>query len=66
MQSLPAMDFVDAALPGTIATLFAAFAAVVVVFLAAVWFGLHVVAPKIKRALDRAETEEEQPGDRPD
>jgi hypothetical protein len=42
------------------------FAGAVVVFLAAVWFGLHVVAPRVRRALDRAEIEEEQPGDRPD
>ena len=39
--------------------------AAVVLSIAAVWFGLHVVAPKIRRALDRAETEEEQPIDRP-
>ncbi len=63
MRSLPAMDVVDAAVLGTIATLFVVFAGAVVVFLAAVWFGLHVVAPRIRRALDRAETEEEHPGD---
>jgi hypothetical protein len=60
------MDFVGAALLGTIAALFVVFTAAIVLFLAAVWFGLHVVAPRIRRALDRAEIEEEQPGDRPD
>ena len=37
----------------------------IVLSIVAVWFGLHVVAPRIRRALDRAETEEEQPVDRP-
>jgi hypothetical protein len=35
----------------------------VVVFAFAVWFGRHVIAPRIGRALDRAETEEDA-GDR--
>jgi hypothetical protein len=38
----------------------------VVIFLCAVWFGLFVVAPRISRALDRADVEEEEHGDRPD
>ena len=32
---------------------------VVVVFAFAVWFGRHVIAPRIGRVLDRAETEED-------
>jgi len=38
----------------------------VVIFAGAVWFGLSVLAPRIGRALDRAEVDEEEPGDRPD
>ena len=53
-------------MPGTVATLLVVFAVAIVIFLAAVWFGLHVVAPRISRALDRAEVEDEQAGDRPD
>ena len=37
----------------------------IVLSIVAVWFGLHVVAPRISRALDRAETKEEPPVDRP-
>ena len=40
--------------------------AAVVIFAGAVWFGLSVVAPRIVRALDRADVDEEEPGDRPD
>jgi flagellar basal body-associated protein FliL len=38
----------------------------IVIFLGAVWFGLFVVAPRIGRALDRADADEEEPCDRPD
>ena len=31
-----------------------------------VWFGLFILVPRIQRALDRAEADEEEPGDRPD
>jgi ABC-type enterobactin transport system permease subunit len=31
-----------------------------------VWFGIVVVAPRITRRLDRPESIEEEPGDRPD
>jgi len=55
---------------GTLLTIFATLlvvvSAAIVLLLAAVWFGLHVVAPRIRRAIDRPETEEEQPVDRPD
>jgi hypothetical protein len=35
-------------------------------FLAAVWFGVYVLAPRISRAFDHAETADEEPGERPD
>jgi len=38
----------------------------VVIFLVAVWFGLSVLAPRIGRAADRVDADEEEPGDRPD
>jgi hypothetical protein len=60
------VDFPGGNLLGTIAALLVVFSAAVALFLAAVWFGLHIVAPRIRRAVDRAETEEEQPGDRAD
>jgi hypothetical protein len=41
--------------------LIAAIAAVV-----GVGFGIFVLAPRIARMLDRAEADEEEPGDRPD
>lgn len=37
-----------------------------VIFLVAVWFGLSVLAPRIWRASERADADEEEPGDRPD
>jgi len=30
------------------------------IFVAAVWLGMHVIAPRLRRALDRAETEDDQ------
>ena len=60
------MEDLGSTLLGTIATVLVVVSGAVVLFLAAVWFGLHVVAPRIRRAIDRAENEEEQPGDRPD
>jgi hypothetical protein len=44
----------------------AVLAAALVIFVAAVWFGRAMLAPRIGRALDRAEANEEEPGDRPD
>jgi len=37
-----------------------------VIFAVAVWFGLTILAPRIGRAMDRADADEEEPGDRPD
>jgi hypothetical protein len=31
-----------------------------------IWFGIVVVAPRMTRLLDRPESTEEEPGDRPD
>jgi hypothetical protein len=31
-----------------------------------IWFGIVVVAPRMTRSLDRPESTEEEPGDRPD
>jgi membrane protein implicated in regulation of membrane protease activity len=59
------MEVVGAAALVAIATLFVVFTAAIVLFLAAVWFGLYVVAPRIRRALDRTEIEDEDAGDRP-
>jgi hypothetical protein len=30
-----------------------------------VWLGIVLIAPRISRSLDRAETDDEEPGDRP-
>jgi hypothetical protein len=60
------MDVPGGILLGTIAALLVVFSVAIALFIAAVWFGLHVVAPRIRRAVDRAETEEEQSGDRAD
>jgi hypothetical protein len=38
----------------------------ILIALGAVWFGRSIVAPRIVRALDRAEADEEEPGDRAD
>ncbi len=38
----------------------------VIVLLAAVWFGQRMIAPRIGRALDRSEADDEEPVDRPD
>ena len=59
------MDVPGASLLIVAATSFAIVCAAIVLSIVAVWFGMHVVAPRIRRALDRAETEEGQPVDRP-
>ena len=60
------MDITGGILLAIFATLLIIVSAAIVLFLVAVWFGLHVVAPRIRRALDRTETEEDLPGDQPD
>jgi hypothetical protein len=59
------MDIQGAGLLIVAVTVLVMVGAAVVLSIAAVWFGMHVVAPRIRRALDRAETEEQQPVDRP-
>jgi hypothetical protein len=45
--------------------LFVGLTGVIIIFGAAVWFGLFVLVPRIQRALDRANADEEEPGGRP-
>ena len=37
-----------------------------VIFVVAVWLGLSILAPRIGRAADRADADEEEPGDQRD
>ena len=37
-----------------------------VIFVVAVWFGMSILAPRIGRAADRVDADEEEPGDRTD
>ena len=60
------MEFLSEAMFITIAWVFGVLILAIVVGLAAVWFGLYVVAPRIGRALDRADQDDEDPVDRPD
>jgi hypothetical protein len=41
-------------------------AASIAILIAAVWLGMRVIAPRLQRALDRAETEDEHDRDRYD
>ena len=50
----------------SIAPLVAMLVAALVIFLAAVWFGRFLLAPRIGRALDHMEANEVEAGDRPD
>ena len=50
----------------TIVYLFVGLTGVIIIFGSAVWFGLFVLVPRIQRALDRANADEEEAGDRPD
>ena len=63
MRSLPAMAVLDAA-PGDLGAALVLLVAAIGIFVAAVWFGMRVIAPRLGRAFDRAETEEELDGDR--
>ena len=49
----------------TIGPVLAMLIGAVAIFLAAVWFGRRL-APRIGRAVDRMDADEEEPGDRPD
>jgi hypothetical protein len=46
-------------LPEQLPALVGLFVGGLIVFVAAVWFGLRVLAPRIGRALDRADADEE-------
>ncbi len=60
------MEQLGQAFMAMLAVLFVLVPVAIVLFLVAVWFGLFVLAPRIGRALDRAETHDEETGDRPD
>jgi len=60
MRSLSAMDALGAGLIGQIFAVVVMLAAAIGLFVAAVWLGMHVIAPRLRRALDRAETEDDQ------
>jgi hypothetical protein len=66
MRSLSAVDALGAGLIGVLSAVVLMLAAAIGVFVAAVWLGMHVIAPRLRRALDRAETEDEHDGDRDD
>jgi len=54
------MDALGAGPIGEISAVLLVLAAAIGIFLAAVWLGMHVIAPRLRRALDRAETEDDQ------
>lgn len=60
------MEQLGAALLDIVVLLVVVFGGAAALFALAVWFGLFIVAPRIRRALDRADADEEEPGDRPD
>ena len=57
---------VDSATLGVLAAAFLMLAASIGIFVGAVWLGLRVVAPRLRRAIDRAETEDDLDRDRDD
>jgi hypothetical protein len=59
------MATVDGA-PGDLGAAVVLLVAAIGIFVAAVWFGVRVIAPRLGRALDRAEREEELDRDRHD
>ena len=64
VRSLSAVDTQAAALLGVISVAVLVLAASIGILLAAVWLGMHVIAPRLRRALDRAEIEDDHDGDR--
>ena len=50
----------------SLAAVFAVLLGAAVIFVVAVWFGLSILAPRIGRAAERADADEQEPGDRPD
>jgi hypothetical protein len=52
--------------PETVLTTIAILVGAATVFLSAVWFGQRILAPRIGRAADHIDADEEEPGDRPD
>ena len=60
------MDLLDATVLGLIASAVLMLGAAIGVLVAAVWFGMRVIAPRLQRALDRAHAEDELDRDRND
>ena len=60
------MEELGAAVLGSVFAIVVVAGGAVAVVGLAVWFGLYIVAPRIQRALDRAEADEEETGDRSD
>lgn len=54
------MDLLDATGLGAAAPLLLVLAVAIAVFIGAVWFGLRVIAPRLGRALDRAEEDDNE------
>jgi hypothetical protein len=59
---LGAIANVEAA-PGDLGAALVLLVAAVGIFVAAVWFGVRIIAPRLGRAFDRAESEDELDGD---
>ena len=60
------MGILDAATLGVLAAALLLLAGAIGIFVGAVWLGLRVVAPRLRRAIDRAETEDDVDRDRDD
>jgi Kef-type K+ transport system membrane component KefB len=54
------MFLIDTTGLGAVATLLLVLVAAIVVFIGAVWFGLRVIAPRLGRAVDRAEEDDHE------
>ena len=60
------METLAEAMVTLIVAIFVIFGVGALVLALGVWFGLFVLVPRIQRAIDRSEADEEEPGDRPD
>ena len=58
------MDVPGAIVLGVVAALLLVLAAAIAIFIGAVWLGMHIIAPRLRRAVDRAETEDDLDRDR--
>ena len=60
MRSLAAMELLDATSLGAAGPLLLVLGVAVAIFIGAVWFGLRVIAPRLGRAIDRAEEDDNE------